>query len=131
MIHYLLDYGCFALGFILFVLRKIKDYKTLAKMNPDPKVIYDRAHFINDELINFIMIAIAGVALVAFTPMLTGGASVDIKSTEGAVIVNVEMKTLLMPLYFFIGLSGSIFSFFGKYEKSLLKGIGIDEQQKP
>lgn len=129
MIHYLLDYACFALGFLLFVLRKIKDYKALAKSNPDPKVIYDTSHFINDELINFIMIAIGGIALVIFTPMLTGGASVDVKNTNGAVIVNLEIKTILMPLYFFIGLSGHLFAFFSKYEKTLLNGIGVDDQK--
>lgn len=132
MVHYLLDYACFALGFLLFILRKIKDYKALAKANPNPNVIYDRKHFINDELVNFIMIAIGGIALVIFTPMMTGGAAIDIKNSEGSVIVaNLEIKAVLMPLYFFIGYSGSLFAFFGKYEKTLLRGVGVDDQQKP
>lgn len=133
MIHYLLDYGCFALGVVLYMLGKIEEYKILAKSNPDPKIIYDRKHFIDAEGINFTRLAIGGIALIAFTPMLTGGASVDIKSSEGAIITNLEMKTLLMPFYFLVGYSGSsgLFAFFGKYKKTLLNRVGVDDQQKP
>ena len=129
MIHYVLDYGCFALGVILYMLGKIQDYKAMAKANPDPKVVYDIKHFMEDELVNFVRIIIGGIALVAFTPMLTGGASVDIKSTEGVTIANVEMKTLLMPFYFLVGYSGSsgLFAFFGKYKKTLFNRVGVQD----
>lgn len=129
MIHYLLDYGCFGLGVFLYLLAKVEDYKKMADSNPDPKVVYDRKHFINDEWINFTRLAIGGIALIAFTPMLTGGASVDIKSTEGVVIANIEMKTLLMPFYFLTGYSGSsgLFALFGKYKKTLFNRVGVDD----
>jgi len=133
MIHYLIDYAVFALGVVLYLLGKIQEYKNMAKANPDPKVVYDRKHFIDDEWINFARLAIGGIALIAFTPMLTGGASVDIKSTEGAVIANIEMKTLLMPFYFLVGYSGTsgLFAFFGRYKKTLFGRVGVDDQQKP
>lgn len=129
MLHYLLDYGCFALGAVLYMLGKIQEYKTMAKANPDPKVVYDSKHFINDEWINFARIAIGGIALIIFTPMLTSGASVDIKSTEGVTITNIEMKTLLMPFYFLVGYSGSsgLFAFFGKYKKTLFNRVGVSD----
>lgn len=132
MIHYLIDYGCFALGVVLYMLGKIEEYKAMAKANPDPKIKYDRNHFINDEWINFTRLAIGGIALIAFTPMLTGGASVDIKSTEGMTIANIEMKTLLMPFYFLTGYSGSsgLFAFFGKYKKTLFNRVGVDDSSK-
>jgi len=133
MIHYLIDYGCFALGVVLYMLAKIDEYKKMAEANPDPKIKYDRDHFISAEWINFTRLAIGGIALILFTPMLTGGASVDIKSTEGVVIANVEMKTLLMPFYFLTGYSGSsgLFAFFGKYKKTFFNRVGVDDQQKP
>lgn len=129
MLHYLIDYGCFALGVILYMLAKIDEYKKMAAANPDPKIKYDRNHFISDEWINFTRLAIGGIALILFTPMLTGGASVDIKSTEGVVIANIEMKTLLMPFYFLTGYSGSsgLFAFFGKYKKTLFNRVGVDD----
>lgn len=129
MLHYLLDYGAFLLGSILYILGKISDYKDMAKANPDPKVVYDTRHFLNNEWINFARLIIGGIALVIFMPMLIGGASVDIKSTEGAVIANLEMKTLLAPFYFLTGYSGSsgLFAIFGKYKKTLLNRVGVQD----
>lgn len=129
MLHYLLDYGSFLLGSILYILGKVSDYKAMAKANPDPNVVYDTKHFLNDEWINFARLIIGGIALVIFMPMLIGGASVDIKSTEGTVITNLEMKTLLAPFYFLTGYSGSsgLFAIFGKYKKTLLNRVGVQD----
>lgn len=129
MLHYLLDYGSFLLGSVLYVLGKIQEYKEMAEANPDPKIVYDRKHFIEKEFINFARILIGGVALVIFMPMLIGGASVDIKSAEGAIITNIEMKTILAPIYFLVGYSGSsgLFAIFGKYKKTLLNRVGVSD----
>jgi len=129
MLHYLLDYGAFLLGSVLYVLGKIGDYKEMAKANPDPKIVYDTKHFMNEEWINFARLIIGGVALVIFMPMLIGGANVDIKSTEGVVITNLEMKTLLAPFYFLVGYSGSsgLFAILGKYKKTLLNRVGVND----
>lgn len=129
MIHYLLDYGAFLLGGVLYVLGKIQDYKEMAKANPDPKVIYDTKHFLNDEWINFVRLGVGGIALVIFMPMLIGGASVDIKSTDGIVITNLDMKTLLAPFYFLTAYSGTsgVLGVFGKYKKTLLNRVGVSD----
>jgi hypothetical protein len=131
MLHYLLDYGSFLLGSILYILGKIQEYKAMAKANPDPKIVYDRKHFIEDEWINFARILIGGIALVIFMPMLIGGATVDIKSAEGNVITNIEMKTILAPFYFLVGYSGSsgLFAVLGKYKKTLFNRVGVDDKQ--
>ena|SRR5687767_5146866 len=130
MLHYLLDYGSFLLGSILYILGKIQEYKAMAKANPDPKIVYDRKHFIEDEWINFARILIGGIALVIFMPMLIGGATVDIKSAEGNVITNIEMKTILAPFYFLVGYSGSsgLFAVLGKYKKTLFNRVGVDDK---
>lgn len=128
MIHYLLDYGCYSLGVLLYLLGKVKEYKAMAKANPDPKVVYDTRHFISDEWINFAQISIYGVALVVFMPMLIGGATVDVKSAEGVVITNIDMKTLLAPFYFVTGIAGSsgVMAIFGKYKRTLYGRVGVD-----
>lgn len=128
MIHYLLDYGAFVLGFILHVLGKIREYKQMAKANPDPKIVYDKRHFIEDEWVNFAYVLVGGIGLVIFMPILIGGASVDFKSAEGSVIANIEIKTLLAPFYFLIGYSGSsgVFAILGKYKKTLFNRVGVD-----
>src|ERR1700749_813550 len=106
MIHYILDYGSFLLGAVLYVLAKIQEFKEMAEANPDPKVVYNTRHLFEKEWINFARLLIGGVALIIFMPMLIGGASVDIKSAEGAIITNLEMKTILAPIYFLVGYSG-------------------------
>lgn len=132
MLHYIIDYGAFLLGFILYILGKVQDYKAMAKANPDPKIIYNKRHFIDDEWVNFVRIIIGGIALVLFMPMLIGGATVDIKSTDGAVITNIEMKTVLAPFYFLIGYSGSsgLFAVLGKYKKTLLNRVGVSDNNQ-
>lgn len=130
MLHYLLDYGSYLLGGILYILGKIEDYKKMAKANPDPKVVYNTKHFLSDEWVNLTRLMIAGVGLVIFMPMLIGGASVDIKSTDGVVIANLDMKTLLAPFYFLTAFSGTsgVLGVFGKYKKTLLNRVGVDNE---
>ena len=133
MLHYLLDYGAYILGIILYVLGKVQDYKAMAKANPDPKVVYDTRHFLNDEWVNFARMLVGGIALVLFMPILIGGATVDFKNADGAVIANLEIKTLLAPFYFLVGYSGTsgLFAVLGKYKKTLFNGVGVSENQNP
>jgi len=129
MINYIFDYAAFLLGSVLYVLGKIQEFKELAEANPDPNVKYDFKHMISKEAINFIRLLVGGIALVWFMPMLIGGATVDIKSTEGAVITTLALQTLLLPFYFFVGYSGNsaLFAIFGKYKKTLLNRVGVQD----
>lgn len=126
--QYLFDYGSFLLGAFLYMLGKIEEFKQMAEANPDPKVVYDLKHLIYKEWVNFTRLLVGGVALIIFLPMLIGGATVDLKSVEGAVITTISLEALLRPFYFFIGYSGlsALLSVFGKYKKTLLNRVGVD-----
>lgn len=126
--HYLLDYGCFLLGSVLYLLGKIKEFKAMAEANPDPKIVYSTKTLFSKEWINFAQLLIGGVAVIIFTPMLIGGVTVDIKNVSGQVVTTLAMQTMLMPFYFFIGYSGNsaMFAYFGKYKKTLLNQVGVD-----
>lgn len=128
MISYLIDYGSFLLGAILYILGKIEEFKQMAEANPDPKVVYDFKHLLLKEWVNFTRLLIGGIALIIFLPMLIGGATVDIKSTDGIVIATLSLEALLRPFYFFIAYSGlsALLSVFGKYKKTLLNRVGVD-----
>ncbi len=129
MLTYLFGYAAFLLGAILYVLGKVQEYKEMAEANPDPKIIYSTKKFMNKEIINFIRLCLGGIALVILMPMLIGGATVDLKSAEGAVIATVTLKSALIPLYFVTGLGGTatLFSMFGKYKKTLLSRVGVED----
>lgn len=131
LLHYVLDYGCFALGAILYILSKIQEYKDMADANPDPKITYSAKKFLNKEAINFVRLFIGGFALIIFSPMLVGGAVVDVKNADGAVMFSISMKTALMPLYFTIGLGGTalLFSVLGRYKKTLLSKLPPEENR--
>lgn len=128
MLQYFLDYGCFLLGCVLYLLGKIKEYKQMADANPDPNIVHSNKKLLSDEWINIAQLLIGGVALIIFAPKLIGGISVDIKNVSGQVVANVAMQTLLMPFYFLMGYAGNsaLFSFFGKYKKTLLNQVGVD-----
>jgi len=128
---YLIDYGAFLLGCVIYILRKAQKLKELGEANPNPNVSFSWAKFIDKEYINFVTVLLGGIALVFFAPLLMGGATVDIKSTEGAVVATLSMSTLLAPFSFLIGLAGpsALFSYFGKYEKTLLNRVGVDNNQ--
>lgn len=129
ILHYAFGYGAFLLGAVLYALSKVQEYKDMAEANPDPKVVYNTRNFIKKEVINFLRLFIGGIALVVFMPMLIGGATVDIKSSEGQVITNLELKSVLIPLYFLTGYAGNsaLFSLFGKYKKTLLNRVGVED----
>lgn len=132
MLHYLLDYGAFLLGSILYILVKAKKLKELGEANPDPNVWFSWNKFLNKESINLAILLIGGIALVIFAPLLIGGATVDIKSTQGAVIATMALQTLLAPFLFLMGLSGpsALLNYFGSYEKTLLNRMGVDNSKQ-
>ena len=105
--------------------------KELADANPDPKVAFNWRKMWDKEYINVFMLLLGGVALIIFAPHLIGGATVDIKSTEGAVITTLALQSILDPFYFLVGLAGpsALFNFFGKYEKTLFNRVGVDTPQ--
>lgn len=131
MINYLLGYGAFVLGSVLYLLSKIRDYKKQAK--PITGMEFSVRQFWNDELINIIQLYVGGIALVIFLPMLIGGATVDIKNTSGNVITTLALKATLIPMYFILGFSGNsaLFSLFGKYKKTFLNQLGVDDNENP
>ncbi len=130
MINYLLGYGAFVLGSVLYLLSKIRDFKRQAK--PIPGMEFNYKQFWNDELINIIQLYVGGIALVIFLPMMIGGATVDIKSTSGVVITTLALKATLIPMYFILGWSGNsaLFSLFGKYKKTFLNQLGVEDETK-
>lgn len=125
---YVVDYGAFLLGCVLYILGKAQKLKELGDANPDPQVAFSWPKMFGKEYINFIRLLLGGVALVLFGPMLIGGATVDIKSTEGTIITTLAMQSLLAPFCFLMGFAGNsaLFNFFGKYEKTLLNRVGVD-----
>lgn len=131
MLHYLLDYGAFLLGGTLYVLMKAKKLKEIAEANPDPKVAFNWSKFGDKEAINLAILLIGGIALVVFTPKLIGGATVDIKSTEGAIITTITLQQLLAPFYFLTAMAGpsALLNYFGTYEKTLLNRMGVNPNQ--
>lgn len=130
-LHYVLDYGCFALGAVLYILSKVQEYTEMAEANPDPNVNYSTKKFLKKEIINFIRLFIGGIALVIFSPMLIGGAVVEVQNAQGAVMFSVSMKSALMPLYFTIGLGGTalLFSVLGRYKKTLMNKLPPEENK--
>lgn len=127
MLHYLLDYGAFLLGAAIYILSKAKKLKEMGEANPDPNVAFSWIKFRDKEYINLAILLLGGIALIIFAPMMIGGATVDIKSTEGTVIATIALQTLLAPFYFLTGLSGpvALLNYFGSYEKTLFNRIGV------
>lgn len=127
--NYLIDYGAFLLGALLYILGKAQKFKELGEANPDPNVEFSWNKMFKKEYINYTRLLLGGVALVFFGPKLIGGATVDIKSTEGAVITTLTLESLLAPFCFLMGFAGNsaLFNFFGKYEKTLLNRVGVDD----
>lgn len=129
---YLLGYGSFLLGAVLYVLAKIQEFKEMADSNPNPNINFNAKKMFGKEWVNFLRLLIGGIALVLFMPMLVGGTMVDIKNTEGAIVTTLSMETLLVPFYFFVGYSGNsaLFALFGKYKKTLLNKVGVETGEK-
>lgn len=129
ILNYILGYLSFLLGILLYLLAKVSEYKKMAKQNPNPDIRFSMKSFWNDEWINFARVLIAGVALVLFMPMLIGGSMVELKNNEGGVIASFALRAVLIPFYFFVGYSGNsaVFAIFGKYKKTLLNQVGVDD----
>lgn len=129
MWHYLIDYGSFLLGAVLYILGKVQEFKEMADSNPDPKVIYGTGRMLSKEWVNLTRLLIGGIALVIFMPMLIGGTTVDIKNTSGNVVTTLTMATVLTPFYFLVGYAGlsGLLAVFGKYKKTLLHQVGVDD----
>lgn len=132
MLHYLLDYSAYLLGAVLWILIKAKKLKELGEANPDPTIAFNWNKYVSKEYINFIILLLGGIALVVFAPALIGGTTVDIKSTEGAVVASMALQTLLAPFEFLMGLAGpsALLNFFGSYEKTLLNRVGVRENNQ-
>jgi hypothetical protein len=128
MIQYILGYGCFLLGAVLYILGKIQEYQQMADANPNPRVIFSTKDMFRKEIINLLRLLIGGIALVIFMPKLAGGTTVDFKNVSGQVVTTVAFQTLLLPFYFIVGYSGNsaLFTLFGKYKKTLFNQVGVD-----
>jgi hypothetical protein len=132
MLHYLFGYGAFLLGALLYILSKVQEYRDMADANPNPDVVHKNKTMFQKESINIARLLIGGVALVIFMPMLIGGATVDFRTAEGQLLTTLTLKSVLIPLYFFMGYAGNsaLFSLFGKYKKTLLNRVGADDTGK-
>lgn len=132
MLHYLLDYGAYLLGAALWILIKAKKLKEMGDANPNPDIVFSWNKYVSKEYINFIILLLGGIALVLFAPAMIGGATVDIKSTEGAVVASMALQTLLAPFEFLMGLAGpsALLNFFGSYEKTLLNRVGVNNKEQ-
>ena len=130
VLNYLLGYGAFLLGSVLYLLSKVKDYKAMADANPS--VTFNLKTWLTKEWVNMTQLLVGGVALVLFLPDIIGGTTVDIKNESGNVLTTMALKATLIPMYFVLGYSGNsaLFSLFGKYKKTLLNQIGVDEEEE-
>lgn len=129
---YLFGYAAFIGGMIMYLTSKIADYRKTAKSNPNPALKFSMKEFWADEWINLVRMLIAGIALVIFLPMLVGEGSIEMKTSTGTTYATFAIKKALIPAYFFIAYSGNsaIFALFGKYKKTFLNQLGVDEEPK-
>jgi hypothetical protein len=129
MLNYVFGYLAFVFGSIFYILTKISEYKQMAEANPDPKVNYSLKSLLDKEWINIAKLYLGGIALVWFLPYMIGGVNAEISNASGVVLATFSLKAVLAPLYFFVGYSGNsaLFAIFGKYKKTLLKQVGVDE----
>lgn len=128
---YLFGYAAFLGGILLHLTSKIADFRKTAKSNPNPAFKFSMKDFWGDEWLNLVRMLMAGIALVIFLPMLVGEGSVDMKTSSGTVYATFAIKKALIPAYFFIAYSGNsaIFAIFGKYKKTFLNQLGVDDNQ--
>jgi hypothetical protein len=130
MLNYFLGYAAFLFGSLFYILTKIQEYKTTAKLNPNPAVAYSLKDLISEEWINILKMYLGGIALVWLFPKLVGGSTVELKTAAGITLLNLSVKAACVPIYFFFGYSGNsaLFAFFGKYKKTILSQVGADEK---
>ena len=117
---YLIGYGLFLLGALLYILGKVQEFKSMAET---ANKTFKFKTLFNKEWINYLRLLLGGIALVILGPMLAGSSMVELKTVAGTMITNISFKMALTPLYFFIGYGGNsaLFNFFGKYKKTLLE----------
>lgn len=130
MIHnFLIGYAAYLLGFVLYILGKVDEYKRTAKSIPNPTVKFSMRKFWDEEWINMVRLLVGGVALVIFAPKLFASAhAVDVINSNGEKVTSLLMASILPFIYFLLALSGSsaVFNFFGKYKKTLIDPIISD-----
>lgn len=126
IINYLLAYGVYLLGAVLFYLDVIGKYEKIADANPNPDIVFNRRIFWRKERVNIIRVILLGVAtMILLIPL--GGLSVDFKNAAGGVMFNTSIKVILLPLYLVFGWSGgkATNALAGKYKEELYKKVGI------
>jgi len=129
LLNYILGFLAFLLGVMIYVLSKIKEYKGMAKANPNPNVKFSMKSFFNEEWVNFAQLLLGGIALVIFLPQLINGQTVEFVNSKGISVGSLPLKSALTPFYFLLGWSGNsaLFALFGRYKKTLLNQVGVDE----
>jgi hypothetical protein len=131
MVHFVTAFAPFLFGIWLHLLMKIRDYKSVAELNPDPNVKYDLKEFISKELLNYAILISSGIAMILYFPGFFSGHQVEIKNGEGKIIAEMGADLFRAPLYFLTGMSGStaVLGIFGKYKKVLFKQVLPDDDQ--
>lgn len=129
LLNYTLGFLAFLLGVSIYILSKIKEYKGMAKANPNPNVKFSTKDFFNEEWVNFAQLLLGGIALVIFLPQLINGQTVEFVNSKGISVGSLPLKSALTPFYFLLGWSGNsaLFALFGKYKKTLLNQVGVDD----
>lgn len=132
-LYNLAGYGSFLFGMLIYLVGKAEDFKKLADANPNPNVKFSMADMFKKEGFTLVKMALGGLALVIFLPMLIGGSVVVFQNSHGDEIGRVAMKAAFIPLYFFVAMSGSsaVFAVLGKYRNDLMKGIGVEDVNQP
>lgn len=130
-INYLLSYGAYLLGALIFILDQIKKYEDIANANPDPSITYKRLSFWRKERINIIQIVLYGIVSVIILPRMFGGTTIDFKTESGSVMYSLALKAALIPLQVIVGWSGGrvVLALMGKTKGELYKKVGITEDK--
>lgn len=123
MIHFLTAFAPMLLGMWIHLLLQVRDYKKVAKLNPNPNIEYSFKAFIDSEWLNYVIFISCGAAFIAYFPGFLTGTSVVINGENGTPILKVDADVFKAPMFFLIGLSGSdaLLSIFGNYKKTLFK----------
>ncbi len=121
MLHFLTAFAPALLGMWMHFLIQIRDYKKVAKLNPNPDIKYSFSEFIDAEWTNYAIFLSGMVAFILYFPGFLTGASVMLTNEGGGQIIKVDADVFKAPLFFLIGLSGcdALLAIFGKYKKTL------------
>jgi hypothetical protein len=129
ILNYLLSFGAYSLGALIYILDQIKKYQDVAETSPDPKITYQKKNFWQKEKVNVIQIGLYGIVSVIFLPYILGGSAIQLASSSGSVIWSLPMQTALIPAQIIIGWSGgrAVIAFMGNSKKELYKKVGITD----